>query len=308
MPQKKKTTYKKTSTKKSASKKQTQKKPEFSSVHYIMPWIMGVAAVFCAICLFFTDYSGFVGKWLHDLFLGLFSGAGYAAPFVLLVIAFFWKTDAKNFYIKYRITFAVIITISLAAFIHATGDLTKTFAMTALWKEGLNLHGGGAIGGFVGSCLYVAIGKPGLIIVTVLLFVIFTIFFVGFTPASLAKYISHYIKEKKVEHEEHKKERALHTDKPEAYLPEEDDYYTEPEKIINTDEPADNTPKVDPEIFERIKSEINATVEEKAETPALKNPTPDLEAVFLDEQAQQLIEKAAKETELEVERKPVEEE
>ncbi len=314
MPTNKKTTkkvYKKAGSKATA-KKTASKKTELSSLHYIMPWVLGLVAVFMAICLYFTDYSGFIGKWLHGLFLGLFGGAGYMIPFVFGVIAFFWKTDAKNFYVGKRIAFAVTIVISVSAFIHSFSNLTSVFNMVELWKEGIGLHGGGAIGGFVGSCLKAAIGKPGLIILTLLLMVVFTIFFIGFTPAMIGSYLSNYITVKKKERDELRKDREkeLHTHKPEAYLPDEDDFAAPP--VLDVDVPIDDTPKVDPEIFERIKSEINQANEprepkfKKDEKPYVGEQV-NLDEVYLDEDEQELIKKAAQNAELNVERKPVEE-
>ncbi len=316
MPTKKKTSTKKVykkSSSKTAAKKPATKKTELSSMHYIMPWVLGLLAVFTAICLYFTEYSGFVGKWLHDLFLGLFGGAGYITPFVIGVMAFFWKTDAKNFYLGKRIAFASTVMISVAAFIHSFGELTSVFNMVELWKAGVKLDGGGAIGGFVGSALKAAIGRPGLIIVSVLLTVVFAIFFVGCTPAMIASYLSNYFTVRKKEKEEYRKarEKEIHTHKPEAYLPDEDDF-AEPVNVIDMDEPIDDTPKVDPEIFERIKSEINQA-NEPSEPKFKKDEKPyvgeqvNLEEVYLDEDEQELIKKAAQSAELEVERVPVEE-
>lgn len=314
MPTKKKSTKKtyKKSTSKATAKKTAAKKAELSSAHYIMPWVLGLVSLFLAICLYFTDYSGFVGKWLHDLCLGLFGGAGYVTPFMLAVIAFFWKTDAKNFYIGKRIAFSATVVISLAAFIHSFGKLTAVFNMVELWREGVKLHGGGAIGGFVGSCLKAAIGKPGLIILTLLLMVVFTIFFIGFTPAMIGSYLSNYFTVRKKERDEFRKEKAkeIYTHKPEAYLPDEDDY-VQPERNTDVDVPIDDTPRVDPEIFERIKSEINQANEPR-EPKFKKDEKPytgeqvNLDEVYLDEDEQELIKKAAKNAELEVERKPVE--
>lgn len=317
MPTKKKTTTKKVykkSSSKTATKKTAVKKAELSSMHYIIPWVLAVIAVYFVICFFFTEYSGFIGKKIvRNTFLGLFGGAGYITPFVIGVIAFFWKTDAKNFYIGTRIAFASTVMISISAFIHSFGELTEVFNMVELWKAGVKLNGGGAIGGLVGSALKAAIGRPGLIIVSVLLTVVFAIFFVGFTPAMIASYLSNYFTVKKKERDEYKKERAkeIHTHKPEAYLPDDVDY-AEPTNVIDMDEPIDDTPKVDPEIFERIKSEINQA-NEPSEPKFKKDEKPyvgeqvNLDEVYLDEDEQELIKKAAQSAELEVERVPVEE-
>ncbi len=334
MPNKKKPTkktYKKTSTKSSAkatpknkSRSSGPKKPEFSTAYYVMPWILALIAVFTAICLYFTEYSGFVGKWLHNLFLGLFGGAGYITPVILAVITFYLRTDSRNFYIGKRIAFAFTVMISIAAFIHSFSELLTTFNIVELWKGGVKINGGGAIGGFVGSCLKAAIGKPGLLIVTLLFAVIFTIFFVGFTPAMIGSYLSNYFSVRKEARKEfkskQKKERVTANTK--IYIPDDDDYDDDyrHQKVFDFNEPIDDpadepvevAPAVDPEIFERIKNEINQT-NDHSESKFKKDEKPytgeqvNLDEVYLDEDEQELIRKAAQSAELDVERKPVEE-
>ncbi len=308
---KKKAAAKKPAAKKTKNKKTSQTKSELSGIHYFIPWIIGLVAFFILICLFFTKYSGFVGKGINGLLLGLFSGGAYAFPFILGVIAFFWKTDAKNFYIKFRMIYAAITQISLSAFIHGFSKLTDTFDMATLWTGGLERTGGGVIGGICGSGLKAAIGNPGLFILSVVLLFVFGVFLIGFTPSAVAKYFSSYVKEKNDERKERKKEQALHIEKPEAYLP--DDYILADEAVneIEIDAPIDDTPKVDPEIFERIKNEINQNTPPVPEVPKGQKLFPDEEGlliegdhIFLDDEANKLIEKASKPyDELEIERR-----
>ena len=332
-PAKKTTTQKKPSSAKKQTAETAVKKKEPTVLDFVIPWIIGTVAVFCAVCLFFSKVnSGFIGAWLRSLLLGLFSGAAYSIPFIIMVMAVFWKADSKNYYITTRIVFAAIILISLAAFIHSFSDLTKTFAPGVLWTEALGDNGGGVIGGIVGSCLYAAIGRVGLIIVTVMLLVVFTIFFIGFTPSIIFGHISRYLKAKKAARAEFKKEQSLHTDKPEAYLPDDgfdvDEYDVEEikdksakrTKKTDTYEPDDEGPRVDPEIFERIKNEINQIADEEPQElaapvkkgqkrfPDEEGSVVDLERIFIDDQTQEFIDKVAQEAELEVERKPVAEE
>ncbi|MBR6514445.1 MAG: DNA translocase FtsK 4TM domain-containing protein [Clostridia bacterium] len=327
MPTKKKTTtkvYKKSTAKgKTAAKKTTKKgsskKTELSTVHYIMPWILGAFSLYLAICLYFTNYSGDLGKLLHHLFLGLFGAAGFIMPFMLGVIAFFWIPDAKNFNLIKRAIFGTVVLLSLSALIHSFGEFSTTFNMGILWDNGITLKCGGAIGGLVGSALKKLIYLPGIIIITLPLMVIFGIFFVGLTPAMVGNYLSNYFTVKKEEYQELKKEkekekekqRALHNEKPEAYLPEEEDFYTPPQRVLDMNEPVDDSPKVDPEIFERIKNEINQTNEidvpkfKKDEKPYTGDQV-NLDEVYLDEDEQELIRKAAQQGVLDIETKIVE--
>ena len=294
--------------KKLTAKKQPTKAAEHSTMRYIAPWLMGVAAVFSAIFLFFTKYSGFVGLWLKTLFLGMFSGAAFLLPAILVVMVIFWKADTKNHYLGKRIAYAVTVLMSFSCLLHSLSKLYNTFSIIDLWTGGVDHRGGGIIGGFVGSCIAAAIGKPGLIILSLLILVIFTTFFVGLTPEILGEYIVRHFKEKKKQKPE-KKPKKTHTDKPEAYLPDDDDYYTGSDE----QDAADDEPKVDPEIFERIKNEINQTNEEPSEPKFRKDEKPytgeqvNLDEVYLDEDEQELIRKAAESAELDITRTPVEE-
>ncbi len=295
--------------KKTSTKKTSQKKQNGSTVHAIIPWILAIVAVFTAICLFFTQYSGVVGSWLNSMMLGLFAGAAYSIPVLLIILAIFWKRDSEEDYLKFRITYSATVLLSLSAFIHSFGSLAKVFNVAELWKGGVARNGGGVIGGLLGSLLQLAIGKPGLIIVTVILFVVFGIFLVGLTPGYILSLISTTVKENKKK-KQPKAKKPRFTDKPEAFLP--DDF----EELYPNEEPIDDAPAVDPEIFERIKNEINDSIEEEpAPAPKIgqkkfpdEEGTVDLEAVFLDDEAQQLIENAAKPKEkeiLEIERTPI---
>lgn len=329
MPQKK-NTKKQASTKKTSKKQASKTTPKVSPIHSFLPWVFGIAAVFLSVCLFFTEYSGIVGKALHTFLLGTLSGAGYAVPVILIIMAFFWKKDAEQNYIKFRITFALTVLFSIAAIIHSIGTLTNVFSPAELWKEGISLHGGGVIGGLIGSALCAAIGKPGLLIVSISLLLLFGIFLLGFTPHSIAVYISYYFHEKKEERKERQKQKALYTDKPEAYIPDDYEEYEEENDVSqetntkskNVDIPIEDVPAVNPEIFERIKSEINGSSNEETqdsetipayETKKGQKKFPDeegevdLAAVFGEEQTSFDSDSSDEPAELSVERKDISE-
>ncbi|MBR5515903.1 MAG: DNA translocase FtsK [Clostridia bacterium] len=86
--------------------------------------------------------------------------------------------------------------------------------------------------------------------------IVFGILFLGIKPQTIFEYLKSFTEQKKNSEEtvkKQKKEKLVSDNKPEPYLQEGD--YTD---YICEDEDPDSTPAVDPEIFERIKNEINA--------------------------------------------------
>lgn len=243
--------------KKATQTKSTPRKKEAGSgamydsshvLHQIMPWILMVFALFLVICLFFTDYTGVVGKAIRLCLLGLLSGGAFAIPVILAMIAFFWKNDIEDNYLKYRITFALFVLLNVSVLQHAFTGQTDVMSLTVLWNDGLKYQGGGAIGGFCGSLLKLALGQAGLLIVSISMLTIFGIFLFGLTPRAIGTYISYYFHDRKSKYDERKNERALYKSKPEPYLP--DDYLNNDK--FEPDVPIDNEPVIDPKIFDNI--------------------------------------------------------
>lgn len=256
MPKKKtvKKAPKKTGAKKQVNKKnQKNEKKELSLLHALLPFILVIIAVFLIICLFFTKYSGVVGKALHDLVLGLFGLPGYITPVMLLVLGVFWKRDARDNRLVLRVLYSALLMLSLSAFVHTFSKLTSTFALKELWQGGIKLQGGGVFGGLFGSALHSLIGIPGLVIVSVCMILIFGVLFFGVRFETIFEYFAHFFKREEKKEKKPKKEKAVVTEKPEPYLQEGD--YTE---YICEDEDPEAESAVDPEIFERIKNEINS--------------------------------------------------
>lgn len=220
---KKKTAVKKNTA--SSAKKTTKKqeKPRSArAVHQIAPWIIVIAAVFVVLCLFAPSLTGIFGEFIKTLLLGLFAGGAYAVPFIMVIIAIFWKKDIDQYYTGLRMVFASGTLIFLSVILHGIGGNTENFNVIDLFNDGCSHIGGGAVGGLVGSALRACIGMAGLYIVAIALFVIMTIFLCGLTPHVIAVYISYYFHESKEKHAQRKAERQqLYTDKPEPFVPEE---------------------------------------------------------------------------------------
>ncbi len=240
-----KNTTSKTSAKKAMEKKQQQKQRAVSALG---PWLLVLLAAFIGFSLLLPDYSGVVGKALNTFLRGLFSAGAYALPIVLIASAIFFKRDYENSFTKQRVVFSVFAVVGFSAFYHVFApSLDKVFALDKLWAGGAKLSGGGVIGGLLASSLRVLLGKPGLIIISLLMILVFGTFIFGFTPADLAEYVAYYFKGKREQTKAVKKERAVYHNKPEAYLPDDEPVVQE----------TPETPMVDPAIFERIREEVN---------------------------------------------------
>ena len=236
---------------------------ELSPIHAVMPYIFIIGAIFLVVCLFFTEASGILGEGFNAFMLGMFGGVGYGIPIVFLALGLFWKKDAENERNLSRILLAIFFLLGLSSFVHSFGSLTGEFNPRTLWDAGRDTQGGGVLGGLLGSCLYATMGKPGLIIVSVAMSVIIGIFFFGGTPAAIFAYFKRYATEVANRPKPEKPPKPAKEPKPvqakkeekaepaPVYAPSDDDA-----PPFDTDETA---PSVDPEIFERIKNEINST-------------------------------------------------
>ncbi len=169
-------------------------------IHQLMPYILGLAAAFILISYFIADSTGFLGGFLRNAMFGLFSGAAWAVPFLLVNIAFFWKRDVISGSVGYKITFSFICISLLSALIHAfsrNGGVADidTFNIIELFKLGCDAKGGGMIGGLLGNVFWVALGFAGTLIFSIALILLFGIFLFGMTPHMFAVYIITGIRE-----------------------------------------------------------------------------------------------------------------
>ena len=169
-------------------------------LHQLMPYILCLVAVFILVSYFISDSTGFLGGFLRNMMFGLFSGAAWCVPFLLVNIAFFWKRDVAAGSTRYKITFSVICTALLSVLIHAFSrnggaEGASTFNVIELFKLGCEVKGGGIIGGIVGNILFAALGFAGTLIFSIALILLFGIFLFGMTPHMFAVYIITGIRE-----------------------------------------------------------------------------------------------------------------
>jgi len=242
----------KKSIKKSAPQKRAPE-TDLSFIHALMPFVLVIIAVFLLICLFFTKNSGVIGKALHDLVLGLFGLPGFIFPVILGITGIFWKRDREDGTLPKRIFSALLFMLGFSAFVHTFGKFTKVFAVQKLWQSGIALKSGGVFGGLLGSSLRSLVGIPGLVIISICMALFFGVLFTGIRFESIIKYFSSFFKQENKEPKPKKEKALTKKKKPEPYLDEGD--YTE--YVCEDEDPGSKT-AVDPEIFDRIKNEINA--------------------------------------------------
>ncbi len=202
----------KTSTK--SAKKQNTKNPN-SLANQIIPYALGLFALFIVIS-YFAGPTGFLGGFLRNTFFGLFSRAAWIVPVVLVSVACFWKNDVANNFTGWKIFFSVSCCVFISVLIHifsrkggAPG--VETFNLIELFRLGLDVKGGGMLGGFIGNVLWYILGFAGTLIFSIALILLFAIFLFGMTPHMFSAYIVAGIREWKaklsVSMEEKREER-----------------------------------------------------------------------------------------------------
>ena len=192
----------------------------------IMPYLLLLVGVFLIIC--FLTYAedsetnpttGIVGNWLCTVFFGLFSGAAYLIPALTLLYALFWRHDFGFPVGKgERALWGTLLLLFVASDLHAVAFLhdaaLKSFSAGLLWKNGLIRTGGGVLGGWLGSCLLVLVGKAGALLIGIAAALIFALFFFGLTPHTVYVWIAFSIHEKR---EKSRKMREMREEKAKEY-------------------------------------------------------------------------------------------
>ncbi len=184
--------------KKPAVKKEQPVEAVDKTIHQLMPYILVVVALFLLIGFFSEGLTGIVGQGLRSLFYGLFGGAAFAVPFLLVVLAVFWRKELRRGSPAFLIIYQAIFFLFLSAMIHiwARGE-TTAFSLPTYWIDGIKLKGGGVIGGILGFTLFQLTGPIGANIIGIAAMVVFGLFMFGLTPYSIYVYIAYYFHERK---------------------------------------------------------------------------------------------------------------
>ena len=192
----------------------------------ILPYIMLVGAIIFALCVVIVhfideDGAGFLGLWISNILCGLLGGAVFLLPVEMIYVnlrkIFFnvrWKekdrqhtSEAYGDYAraKKKLTMTsvmaravvIIFAILLAVFLE-----TSEFDIPSMWEEGMEISGGGVIGGIIGVLMMLAFKQVISIIILITLLVVATIFMLGITPDYIIERIQES-RERKLEEREY---------------------------------------------------------------------------------------------------------
>ena len=178
-----------------------------SKAHIFIPFILVLFAVFLLLGMVTDDWMGIVGKGLRGLFYGLFGGAAFAVPALIVILAFFWRNEVKDGTLKYLILFEALFLLFLDGMIHLWTGGAKEFNIPLFWKNGIELCGGGFFGGMIGCALHSLVGNVGAHLIGIPAIIIFGLSVFGITPYNAYIHIAYFIKKRKEEAAENPREK-----------------------------------------------------------------------------------------------------
>ncbi len=191
--------------KKTAASKKKEKieaVPESSGfVHQFIPFILIVSAIFLTACYLLARIDGamgVIGGLLRNLLCGFFGWPAFLIPAFLINLAIFWRKYVDMNMVLWKVTLSAIMLFFIAALVHvctipAINESTYTWgdwgasifgtgSAVSNWSYGLELVGGGFLGGFFGGLFRCHIGFVGTLIVLIATIAVGVMFLVGVTP------------------------------------------------------------------------------------------------------------------------------
>ncbi len=200
MPKKKRTA------KRSPKELKTRRRPEESALHILMPYLLGIVALFLLLCFLFGEEKlGYFGK-ISVFFSGIFSVGAWAMPFLLVLHAIFYKRDlgAGSHLYKFWFSFGDLVFFGVLCALFSSQE--PSFQLAENFQAGMEYRGGGALGGFVYALLDKTVGifTP---VIAVLAIVVFSSFLFGTTPADLIRSIFLPLGERMRENREERRDR-----------------------------------------------------------------------------------------------------
>ena len=169
-----------------------KKERDFSGIYNAAPYIIAVVAILITVCIIFGE--GNVGGSVRRFLTGLFAGAAYVLPVFLIVRALLLKKDRNEGHSAGRTVCWIIIFIMLSCLLHIWGKGSKLYDVGILYNDGINLIGGGVVGGFIGQTFVNAIGDIASWIILLLVTIILVFYVLSLSPKSIYINIAYRIK------------------------------------------------------------------------------------------------------------------
>ena len=257
----------------------------------LLPYIMIVVAVFCAVCMFAGSGAGIVGGAIRTFFLGISGGVAYALPFLVVIPVFTYGRDKEEGTFAGKIISLCVIYVLASVLLHVFMKGSADFSVVEHWNNGAALKGGGVIGGLLGELMLRAFGKVGTLVLVFAVLFVPVLYLFGITPRGLwilVRYKLRVARENGAEKSALRRERARQLDEErERYIRERKNLSDDQLKMeikenqgaeVQTAEPMKFKVKVkrkfSPDVpIDDVTEEEAASVEEK---PAqAENPTED---------------------------------
>jgi len=163
-----------------------------SFVQQATPFVMAIIAIFIGVCVIIGE--GKVGYAIKNVMTGLFGGAAYALPVIILVRAIFWKRDTDDCRVTGRTVAYIVVFTLVTMILHLIGGGVDTLDVTEHYKNGTALVGGGVLGGFFGEVFRICFEKVCSLIIIFSTAAILILYIAGITPRSIYIYVAYNIK------------------------------------------------------------------------------------------------------------------
>ncbi len=161
-------------------------------LHQLTPYILALAALLLAVCIIAGE--GKIGGGIRGLLAGLFSGAAYVLPIMILARALTWRRDLEDGAFAARSVCLGIVYILLAMLLHILGGGADVLTPSVHFSDGQYFVGGGVIGGLFGELLVRGFGKVCSLIILFAAMILLVLYAAGMTPRGVCIYMAYKIK------------------------------------------------------------------------------------------------------------------
>jgi|GEM_PF-364034 len=185
------TNTKKTSTSKKTPAKKTSNKTSkpVEQSNYEIKLILLTSYTVLSVFSLHSSLMGIVGRFIKNIYFGLFSFGGYILPYTLLVAGFYALNRRLKAYKKKTIFGLILFFLGAISLVNILNyqDYTSIYidgsvspisfeGIKNLYVNGTDLVGAGLIGGLLGHIMITLIGKLGLYLTTITLWILAFIF------------------------------------------------------------------------------------------------------------------------------------
>ena len=207
--------------------KKTAEPPSPSSklVHQFIPFILVVVAILLLTCLIGHNVigsdMGIAGSAIGNCLGGLFGLSAFLVPVLLTFFAIKWKDLVDRGARTVKLIFSIISLIFTASLVHSFGVNSAEFDVAYLWAHGMELGGGGVLGGLFCESMFVLFEKIVTMIVSLTCLLVALMFLFDITPKNIATYVRYKNKLAKERRIALLEEKQLRQQEKEAELAEE---------------------------------------------------------------------------------------